>query len=371
MNSTVLADYTTLKVGGPARRFLTATTREELIEHSLNAWDENEPLLILGGGSNLVISDAGFDGTVIHVATTGIERIQDATASPNHSTVRVAAGENWDSFVRWSVEQGLAGIEALSGIPGTTGAAPIQNIGAYGQELSSTVTAVEYLDRYTHQISWISSRDLNFGYRDSVFKQGREGVILSVEFRLSSFDNQMSAPIAFPQLAQALGVGMGSQVSLMDVRDHVLALRASKGMVLNPQDPDTASAGSFFTNPIVTENFARSLPADAPRFPLSEEEQVRIVPLGADVPDLASVTQGPALVKLSAAWLIENAGVKKGYQIPGSHAAISSKHTLAITNQGGASAAEIVGLATYVQAMVQSHFGIILRPEPNLIGVEI
>jgi UDP-N-acetylmuramate dehydrogenase len=142
-------------------------------------------------------------------------------------------------------------------------------------------------------------------------------------------------------------------------------------MVLNPLDPDTASAGSFFTNPIVTENFARSLPSDAPRFPLSEEEQVRIIPLGADVPDLASVTRGPALVKLSAAWLIENAGVAKGYRIPGSHAAISSKHTLAITNQGGATAAEVVGLATYVQAMVQSHFGIILRPEPNLIGVEI
>jgi len=187
---------------------------------------------------------------------------------------------------------------------------------------------------------------------------------------LASYGESLSAPIAFPQLATALGVELGAQVALAEVRETVLKLRASKGMVLDPADPDTASAGSFFMNPIVTENFARNLPADAPRFPVQKTEQDRVLPLGAEVPPLASTT-GPNLVKLSAAWLIENAGVKKGYSVPGSNAGISTKHTLAITNRGGATAAEVVGLATYVQAMVQSHFGIILYPEPNLIGVEV
>ena len=273
-------------------------------------------------------------------------------------------------MVAWSISEGLAGIEALSGIPGSTGAAPIQNIGAYGQELSSVLTAVEFLDRYTQEISWIPASELNLGYRDSVFKQGKEGVVLTVELSLASYGDSLSAPIAFPQLATALGVELGTQVALAEVRETVLKLRASKGMVLDPTDPDTASAGSFFMNPIVTENFARHLPADAPRFPVQKTELDRVLPLGAEVPPLAS-TAGPNLVKLSAAWLIENAGVKKGYSVPGSKAGISTKHTLAITNRGGATAAEVVGLATYVQAMVQSHFGIILYPEPNLIGVEV
>lgn len=371
MTSVPLSNLTTMQVGGPARELITVTTREQLIKAAVDTWDSNEPCLILGGGSNTIVADEGFDGTVIHVQTQGIEREQDISRSPDHSRVRVAAGVNWDALVAWSVQEGLAGIEALSGIPGTVGAAPIQNIGAYGQELSSTLTAVEFLDRYTHEISWIPATELALGYRDSIFKQGKQGVILTVELSLASYGNSLSAPIAFPQLASALGVEMGTQVALAEVRKTVLALRASKGMVLDPTDPDTASAGSFFMNPIVTENFARNLPEEAPRFPITEEEQDRILPVGTQVPDLPSTHSGPRLVKLSAAWLIENAGVTKGYRIPGSHAAISSKHTLAITNQGGASAAEVVGLATYVQAMVQSHFGIILHPEPNLIGVEI
>ena len=371
MTSVPLSTLTTMQVGGPARELITVTTREQLIEAALDTWDSNEPWLILGGGSNTIVADAGFDGTVIHVQTTGIERQQDISRGPNHSTIRVAAGENWDSLVAWSVEQGLAGIEALSGIPGSCGAAPIQNIGAYGQELSSVLTAVEFLDRYTHEITWIPASNLALGYRDSVFKQGKEGIVLTIELSLASYGDNLSAPITFPQLASALGVNLGDQVGLKAVRETVIALRASKGMVLDAADPDTASAGSFFMNPIVTENFARNLPADAPRFPVQQIQQDRVLPLGADVPPLASQEAGPNLVKLSAAWLIENAGVKKGYRIPGSNAAISSKHTLAITNQGGATAAEVIGLATYVQAMVQSHFGIILYPEPNLIGVEI
>jgi UDP-N-acetylmuramate dehydrogenase len=370
MTSVPLSTLTTMQVGGPARELITVTTREQLIEAAIDTWSSNEPWLILGGGSNTIVADEGFDGTVIHVATTGIERQQDISKSPNHSTVRVAAGENWDALVSWSVEQGLAGIEALSGIPGSTGAAPIQNIGAYGQELSTVLTAVEFLDRYTHEINWIPASELALGYRDSVFKQGKEGVVLTVELSLASYGDNLSAPIAFPQLATALGVELGAQVALAEVRESVLKLRASKGMVLDPTDPDTTSAGSFFMNPIVTENFARNLPADAPRFPVQKSEQDRVLPLGSDVPPLAS-SSGPNLVKLSAAWLIENAGVRKGYSIPGSKAGISTKHTLAITNRGGATAAEVVGLATYVQAMVQSHYGIILYPEPNLIGVEI
>ncbi len=371
MTSVPLSTLTTMQVGGPARELITVTTREQLIEVAIDTWDSNEPWLILGGGSNTIVADEGFDGTVIHVATTGIERQQDISTAPNHSTVRVAAGENWDGLVAWSISEGLAGIEALSGIPGSTGAAPIQNIGAYGQELSSVLTAVEFLDRYTQEISWIPASELKLGYRDSVFKQGKEGVVLTVELSLASYGDNLSAPISFPQLATALGVELGTQVALAEVRETVLKLRASKGMVLDSTDPDTASSGSFFMNPIVTENFARHLPADAPRFPVKKIQQDRVLPLGADVPPLASVDGGPNLVKLSAAWLIENAGVKKGYSIPGSKAGISTKHTLAITNRGGATAAEVVGLATYVQAMVQSHYGIILYPEPNLIGVEV
>ncbi|WP_298120013.1 UDP-N-acetylmuramate dehydrogenase [uncultured Aurantimicrobium sp.] len=370
MTSVPLSTLTTMQVGGPARELITVTTREQLIEAAVDTWDSNEPWLILGGGSNTIVADEGFDGTVIHVVTTGIERQQDISKTPNHSTVRVAAGENWDALVQWSISEGLAGIEALSGIPGSTGAAPIQNIGAYGQELSSVLTAVEFLDRYTQEISWIPASELALGYRESVFKQGKEGVVLTVELSLASYGDSLSAPIAFPQLATALGVELGTQVALAKVRETVLKLRASKGMVLDPADPDTASAGSFFMNPIVTENFARHLPADAPRFPVKQAEHDRVLPLGAEVPPLASAS-GPNLVKLSAAWLIENAGVKKGYSVPGSKAGISTKHTLAITNRGGATAAEVVGLATYVQAMVQSHFGIILYPEPNLIGVEV
>ena len=366
---TNLSEYTTIRVGGEPAELRIARTRDEIIDAAKDIWSLGEDWLVLGGGSNVVIADEVPNLHVIKVANLGIEPVRNRDES--RVVVRVQAGENWDAFVAHTISVGLAGIEAMSGIPGTVGAAPVQNIGAYGQELSSVLTAVEYLDRYTREISWIPASELALGYRDSVFKQGKEGVVLTIELSLASYGDNLSAPIAFPQLATALGVNLGDQVNLSAVRETVLALRASKGMVLDAADPDTASAGSFFMNPIVTENFARNLPADAPRFPVLQIQQDRVLPLGADVPPLASQEAGPNLVKLSAAWLIENAGVKKGYRIPGSNAAISSKHTLAITNQGGATAAEVVGLATYVQAMVQSHFGIILYPEPNLIGVEI
>ena len=368
MTSSLLANYTTLRVGGSARNFVEAHTREELISALKKAWDNSEPCLLLGGGSNVVISDAGFEGTVIHIVSEGIHIHSE---NESHVTLRVEAGHNWDDVVAWSVDHGLAGIEALSGIPGSMGAAPIQNIGAYGAELSHVLTAVEFLDRYTQQTQWIPAQDLRLAYRDSVFKQGKEGAILSVEIQLNRHTEAMSEPVAYAQLADALGVDMGSRVPLSKVRETVLSLRSSKGMVLDPKDHDTWSVGSFFVNPVVTENFSRQLPADAPVFPLSKEQADRVLSLDDEVPPLPSASSKPRLVKLSAAWLIEQSGIHRGYRIPGSGAAISSKHTLAITNQGNATAADIIGLATYVQAMVQSHYGIILQPEPQLIGVEL
>ena len=359
MTSPALSELTTMKVGGPARLLISATTREELIDAAEETWDSPEPWLVLGGGSNLVVADEGFDGTVIHVQTRGILRI------PGTSTIQVAAGESWDGTVAWAVENNLAGIEALSGIPGTVGAAPIQNIGAYGQEVASVITAVEFLDATTREISRIPAEELGFGYRDSIFKQGRRGIVLTVEMELT--ESAESMPIAFPQLATALKVELGATVPLNHVRETVWALRSSKGMVLDPSDPDTFSAGSFFMNPLVTENFARGLPADAPKYPVDAATEDRVLGLNADVPALAP----PTLVKLSAAWLIEKAGIPKGFQLPGSGAAISSKHTLAITNRNNASAADIIGLAGYVQALVQSHFGVILHPEPLLVDLDL
>lgn len=388
------AELTTLRVGGAPRELREATTREQLIEIALDVWASNEPWLLLGGGSNTVVADEGFDGTLILIATRGISEVSTsfvvpegrAASGPDAPTshegsilLRVQAGEPWDDVVAFAVSHGLDGIEVLSGIPGSTGATPVQNIGAYGQEVADVIHSVEFLDYGTGEIENIPASELGFGYRDSIFKRGRLGVVLSVDFALTpswrsdaiSDATALSLPIAYPQLAESLGVAVGDRAELTRVREAVLALRASKGMVLDPADTDTVSAGSFFVNPIVTESFARTLPADAPRYLVEAPTAHRIMPLdgsaGTEVPGLS----GPTLVKLSAAWLIEAAGVKKGFGVPGSGAAISGKHTLAITNRGGATSDDILGLARYVQALVQSHFGLILQPEPNLIGLEI
>jgi UDP-N-acetylmuramate dehydrogenase len=259
----------------------------------------------------------------------------------------VQAGEDWDGFVAHTVNAGLAGIEAMSGIPGTVGAAPVQNIGAYGQELSDSMVRLEFVDYETHEIAILEAKDLQFGYRDSAIKRGRPGVITWVEFELQKLDG-LSRPLYSTQIAADLGVEMGAQVSLEAVRKSVLKLRARKGMVLDANDPDSVSCGSFFTNPIVTDRVARGLPDDAPKYESEEDDGLT--------------------VKLSAAWLIENAGIEKGFHIAGSKAAISSKHTLAIVNTGGATATEILQLAEYVQVRVSNKFGINLVPEPNLIG---
>jgi UDP-N-acetylmuramate dehydrogenase len=388
------AELTTMRVGGAPRELREATTRENLIETALEVWASNEPWMLLGGGSNTIVADEGFDGTLILIATRGISEASTsyvvpegrAASGPDAPTsregnivLRVQAGEPWDDVVEFAVSHGLAGIEALSGIPGSTGATPVQNIGAYGQEVADVIRSVEFLDYETGEVEMIPASELGFGYRDSIFKRGRLGVVVSVDFALTpswrsdaiSEATALSLPIAYPQLADALGVAVGDRAELTRVRDAVLALRASKGMVLDPHDPDTVSVGSFFVNPVVTESFARTLPAGAPRYPVEAPVARRVMPLDGSPATQTAGVSGPTMVKLSAAWLIEAAGVKKGFRVPGSGAAISSKHTLAITNRGGATSDDIAGLAHYVQALVQSHFGLILRPEPNLIGLEI
>jgi UDP-N-acetylmuramate dehydrogenase len=308
----------------------------------------------------------------------------------------VQAGENWDDLVVWTIEQGYSGFEALSGIPGCVGAAPVQNIGAYGQELESTLVAIEFLDEGADVPRRMTADELELGYRTSVLKRGLRGIVVSAEFDLHDttveravLGEALGQPIAYAQLADALHVNLGDRVPVSRVREAVLRLRASKGMVLDPADPDSVSAGSFFTNPIVSERVSRTLPGDAPRWYLGEDAPDEVTPIENGLGDSpldeflahqasleasSTVTDAaPAepLVKLSAAWLIEKAGIKRGFAVPGSRAAISSKHTLALTNRGGASAEELAQLARFVQSRVQAEFGITLRPEPVLIGVEL
>lgn len=339
MAETTLAELTTLRVGGPAGRLLVADTTDELVAHVVDAWADEDDWLVLGGGSNLLVADQGFPGTVVVVRTRGVDAVTDADGV----TVRVAAGEPWDAFIATTVERGWTGLEALSGIPGTVGAAPVQNIGAYGVELSDVLTAVDFLDAETGERSWVPASELALGYRTSTLKHGRRGVVLTVEFRLGTASDD-GVPVRYAQLAGSLGVELGTLVAPADVRAEVLRLRGSKGMVLDDADPDTWSAGSFFTNPIVSAGFAQTMPDDAPRWPAGDD------------------------VKLSAAWLIEHAGVHRGYGVPGSRAGISTKHTLALTNRGGATAAQVAELARYVQVTVSNRFGVTLVPEPVVVG---
>ena len=375
-----LADLTTLRVGGEATTVVEPTSRDDLLDDVQEAWATGDEWLILGGGSNVVVSDDGFDGNVIRVGTRGIERLTPETEALRPSAylgdravhLRVQAGEPWDAVVEHAVGNGWAGIEALSGIPGSSGAAPIQNIGAYGQELGSSLVAIEFLDYLTGEIERIPASRLGLGYRTSLLKQGRQGLVLSIDLELLDATDAgpaLSAPIGYDQLATRLGVRIGDRVPLENLRSTVLELRASKGMLLDPNNSDSFSAGSFFTNPIVSENFARSLPAAAPRWPTSPEEQDVAVPLGEQ--PAVPVVSGEYQVKLSAAWLIEKAGITRGFALPGSHAAVSTRHTLALVNTGGATADEILQLARYVQTRVFAEFGVRLQPEPVLVGVSL
>ncbi len=322
---TPLSELTTIGVGGVPAELIECRSRDDLIENALAVWRTGEDWLILGGGSNLVVADEVPELHVIRVANKGIEKLGDGH-------VRVQAGENWDALVELAVNSGWGGIESLSGIPGTVGAAPVQNIGAYGQEVSTVITRLEFLDYKTRETVILSKDEMQFGYRDSIFKRGRIGLITWVEFQF------------------ATDLPAGSTALMKQRREEVLEQRAAKGMVLNAADPDTRSCGSFFMNPIVPDRIARTLPFEAPRWETEADDGLT--------------------VKLSAAWLIENAGIPKGFQIAGSGAAISSKHCLAITNRGGATAMDVLQLKTFVQERVAARWAIQLVPEPNLIGFQ-
>lgn len=370
-----LAELTTLRVGGTPARMVEARTREELISALQEAWSQGEPWLVLGGGSNLLAGDEPFDGTVVLVRTSGIQRVEAPRES--HVRLRVEAGHNWDDLVEYTVAAGLAGIEAMSGIPGSAGAAPIQNVGAYGQEIVETLVEVELLDEATGEVETVSADALGLGFRTSVLKQHygrgaeRSGVIVSITLELQEVGDG-EVPVRGAQLRQALRLAADAAVSLRWIRETVLATRAAKGMVLDDADPDTHSAGSFFQNAIVSASFARTLPPECPRWPMAVEiEPVTVIPLAAFdgvVPPPVSVQPD---VKVSAAWLIEHSGLGKGFRLPRSRAGLSTKHALALTNRGGATAGEVAELARYIQHRVQSEFGLLLQPEPVLVGVEL
>jgi UDP-N-acetylmuramate dehydrogenase len=346
-----LADCTTLGLGGPARGFVRAGSEEELIEAVWAADGGGEPILILGGGSNLVVADEGFAGTVIQVATNGIRR------DPGPGLVTVAAGEDWDAVVAWTIAEGLAGLECLSGIPGLAGATPIQNVGAYGQEVCQIITAVRTYDRVTGRITIFPNERCGFGYRTSVFKRddARRHVVLDVTFQLAA--QPVSMPIRYAELAAALGVSIGDQVAGTEVRSAVIDLRRRKGMVIDSTDPDTRSAGSFFVNPVL-DGAALAVVEAAARARCGD--QVRVPRFDA----------GPGLVKVPAAWLIEQAGFGKGYGL-GDGARISSKHTLALVNSGSASTAGLMALARQIRDGVRDTFGVSLTAEPVLVGVAL
>jgi UDP-N-acetylmuramate dehydrogenase len=389
-----LAGYTTLGLGGPAARFIEAGSDDQVIASVREADLSGEPVLVLGGGSNLVVADEGFPGTVVHMATRGV----GIAAGHAGVTMAVAAGEDWDSLVRLCVEEELSGLECLSGIPGLAGATPIQNVGAYGQEVAETIVSVRAYDRLLDTSVELAKADCGFGYRTSAFKRragvgpraatsraatsrtatGRPAasrpavnraamspsaatgrfVVLGVTFRLAR--DPRSAPIRYGELARVLGVSEGERVPLGEARSAVLALRRGKGMVLDPGDPDTRSVGSFFTNPVLDRRqFAEVKRRAAARSGRPGEE--------VSVPHFAA---GEGQVKVPAGWLIEHAGFVKGYPGDG-RARISSKHTLALTNPGGASTASLVGLAREIRNGVRQAFGVELVNEPVLVGAEL
>jgi UDP-N-acetylmuramate dehydrogenase len=335
-----LSDYTSLRVGGPAKKFVDVSSEAEIIAAIEAAGDS--PILIMGGGTNILVSDSGFEGTVIHISNNSLKSEVDACSG---ATLTIGAGENWDEFVAMTIERGFAGLESLSGIPGTIGASPIQNIGAYGHEVAEYITRVRTYDRIAKGIKTFTNSECEFSYRNSHFKAhpGRY-VVLDVQFQLRL--GEKTAPIMYAELAAKLGIAVGDKASVVATRAAVLELRGMKGMLLSKTDHDSWSAGSFFTNPIVSKEIADALPADAPRWPTEDGR-----------------------VKTSAAWLIEHSGIHKGDEIGG--ARISTKHVLALSNSGSATASDIAALAKRARDHVQKKFGITLVTEVNLIGLEI
>ena len=337
---TELSKYTSFRVGGPAQKIVQVSTEAEIIAAIEEAGDS--PVLIMGGGTNVLIADKGFDGIVIRISNNSVQSEVDACSG---ATLTIGAGEDWDTFVQTTIDRGYAGLETLSGIPGTVGAAPIQNIGAYGHEVAEFITRVRTYDRQEKAVKTFTNAQCEFTYRNSHFKAhpGRY-VVLDVQFQIRI--GEMSDPITYVELAKKLGIDPGDKATVKETRTAVLELRASKGMLLSPDDHDSWSAGSFFTNPIVTQQQADTLPNAAPKWPLNDGR-----------------------VKISAAWLIENSGTHKGDEVGG--ARISTKHVLALSNSGNATAADIAELAKRARNQVKEVFGITLEAEVNLVGVEI
>jgi len=333
---TTFADLTTLRVGGNAPQLVVATSEEDIIEAC-----QSDDLLVIGGGSNLLVSDNGFAGHVLKIATSGQKIESDACSG---ATVTLAAGEQWSSFVDYAVSHALAGVETLAGIPGLVGAAPIQNIGAYGSDISESIAQVRTYDRKLKTISTFAAADCGFGYRTSRFKsESDRWIVLDVTLQLRS--GTESNPIKYQELADALSVEIGQRAPIEQVREAVLELRKKKGMLLDANDHDTWSAGSFFTNPIVDSTLAEKLPTTAPRWPVENG------------------------MKISAAWLIEQAGFWKGDRLGG--AAISSKHSLVLTNASNATANDVIALASKIRNQVHLKFGIWLEPEVRLVGMAL
>jgi len=385
-----LSLLTTMRVGGPAGRLVHVETTDELVDAVREVDDADEPLLVVGGGSNLVISDEGFAGSVVQVATSGV-MVETADAHAGVVTIRVAAGEVWDDVVNRAVDEGWSGIEALSGIPGSAGATPIQNVGAYGQDVAQTIGQVRVWDRLEQRVHELANADCWFTYRHSRFKGESRYVVLDVTFRLRT--STLSSPVAYPDLARSLGVDPGARVALPEVREAVLGQRRQRGMVLDGADHDTWSCGSFFTNPIIsTDSYAvlqdrararlgahdgpdRAI--NVPGFVASDGPDRTVDVPGFAAPDgqdrtvdVPGFAAPDGQVKLVAAWLIEHAGFGKGYGLPGP-AALSTKHTLAITNRGSASAADILALAQEIRDGVYDAFGINLVNEPVLVGLTL
>lgn len=337
-----LSKYTSFRVGGPAQQIVNAANEEEIIQAVQAADEAGRAVLVLGSGTNVLVGDKGFAGVVIKISSSQVESEVDACSG---ATLTIGAGEDWDEFVLSTISHGYAGLETLSGIPGTVGAAPIQNIGAYGHEVSEFITRVRTYDRIAKEVRTFTNQECKFSYRNSRFKVERDRfVILSVQFQLRV--GELTLPITYTELASALGISVGEKAAIKRAREEVLRLRRRKGMLLNAADHDSWSAGSFFTNPILSAEQADQLPADAPRW-----------------------NQEDGRIKTSAAWLMEHAGVHKGDHHLG--ARISSKHVLALTNSGNATAADIAALAREAKEKVHEKFGITLIPEVNLVGITL
>lgn len=401
-----LADLCTMHLGGKPKHYVRSLDYADITETVSLADRSCMPLLMLGGGSNLVPADEGFDGIVIQDRRNGMTRIDDFSRlrMPGRNScsqealvrlqqcgdcqaiIQADSGCSWDELVEFSVDQGLVGLEALSGIPGSVGAAPVQNIGAYGAEVADALFGVTTWDRMQRKLCYVMAKDLQFGYRNSIFKRSRRvgdatgrWIIMRVDFLLRRWDLRnpdTGSEVRYQQLADLLGVPLGSRVEPRLVRQAVLELRRSKGMVLDAADRDTWSVGSFFTNPVLERAHAAVLPAEAPRFEVSE---ANFGPGGAGWENLAcnnadsgaaGVSAEPKLerkVKTSAAWLIAHAGITKGFSLPGSGIAVSSKHVLALTNRGNGTAAQVRELSDYIVAAVRGSFGVTLTPEPVIL----